>query len=142
MLFSSKPKHGEPTIHGDDLAGDVAGGGQAQEGGEAGDFVGFGDAAEWCVVQDFIQVICIRQFGCGAAGFGVPRGNGVDADAFGRPFAGQVFGELVHGGFAHAVHRAGAYVVQAGDGTNIDDAWVGALSQQWMRELAEVKAAH
>ena len=50
------------------------------------------------------------------------RDEGVDPDLLGRPFAGEVLGQVVEGTFGGAICENAREGIEAGDGAEVDDA--------------------
>lgn len=99
----------EAAVHADVCAGDEAAGFVAgEEDGGADEFFGFAEALHGGVAEDGLGArgggaVFVEEEGAILFGRKEARGDGVDADTFGGPFAGKELGEVEDGGFGGGV---------------------------------------
>ena len=114
---TSKPTIDDHFDAGDELPGVAAG----EEKGGAHEFVGIAEPLHGGAGEDFFDAFWSEDFAvlfCGEE----PWDERVDADAVRSPLSGEVFAEVVHGGFAQGVSEDAAQRNHAGHAAEVDDA--------------------
>ncbi len=131
--------HREPSVHLQDVPGDVVGRRGRQKQNRLGDFFSRGEPIERHRVEDGVPRLLVELVG--HVGLHVPRRHHVDCHVAAAELLGEALREADDAGFGGGVVRLARVARGAHDGGNVDDRAALLAHHGHVRRLAEVERA-